>query len=384
MVGQGLEASIDQVAAVDFLDDLAASYERRFGRPPVALSHWDPERTIVESLSAKLRVPPLGEPYRYRYSFNSDVRAAVMEKLGYNARRRRLLLTENGTNAVLAVANALALQGIRRAKVLSPCYFATDYALRRFGIEVQRVHWIRNPEGFTLPPLQPAPDEAIWAESPVFGTGVASERYLQDTFADAVARGCVVVLDRSLCLEPDSLGQRFGEEARYITINAPHKAICVNGLKFGAATFGDKLYDAFDHWADILSGGLSLSAEAASRHFLTDNFEQNIKAVSYYLKNTEQILHNTLRGFSPQVEFDRSAVGYWRMVYIPGVPARVGDDRDWLTDLVMRSGAAPIPGTWSGCSEAWGFCFRVNLLRFDPQSRSSLRRLLHALVNDGV
>ncbi len=325
---------------------------------------------------------PLGEPFHYRYSFESDLRQTILAKLGYSACERRILLTENGTNAVLAVANALALIGVRNVVLLSPSYFATEYALRRCGISVRRAYWQRNKGIFTLPPLRVVAGEALWAESPIFGTGVSADQLLSPVVRRVVDEGHAVVLDRSLEVDAGELAVAVQESPTFFTVHAPHKTVCVNGMKFGAATFHTTHYDSFDHWADVLAGGLSLSAEAASRHFSSTAFDRYYESMAEYVSAAASSVEGVVRRFNPHIQIDVDCVGYWRTIYAPEVPAEKGNDREWLKWLVERTGAVPIPGLWTSCSREWGFCFRVNLLRYDSSFKGALHRLVRALAEE--
>ena len=362
-----------------FCTILQGAYEQRHGRAPVELCHWDPSEGFSREFAHKLVVPGLGEPFHYRYSFESDVRSDVLRKLGYSASSRRILLTENGTNAVLAVANALALVGIRRVALLSPCYFATSYALERFGIAVRRIYWPRSAGSFAKPDLTLHDEEALWAESPIFGTGMSADDLLGPTLRELAIAGRVVVYDRSL--EPDAgpLVAYVEECPRYLTIHAPHKTVCINGLKFGAATFPADFYDAFDHWADVLAGGLSLSAEAATRHYVTPAFDNYARAIEEHVSSILRPLSDLICTFSPALVMDNGDVGYWRTLYAPKVAAALGNDKKWLAGLIEETGAVPIPGIWTGCSPDWGFCFRLNLLRYDSSFRGALHRVMRVL-----
>jgi aspartate/methionine/tyrosine aminotransferase len=382
MGGGRLTPSIEEVAAIDYLYNLAEDYRRRHGRAPVELSHWDPSESFAEAFPRKLAVIDLGEPLHYRYSFESDVRTEVTQKLGYTAPSRRILLTENGTNAVLAVANALALMGVRGVALLSPCYFATGYALERFGIEVRRLYWLRVDNRFVAPEIALSDGEALWAESPIFGTGVSADDQLAPAFRDLIAAGRIVIYDRSLDARAGPMALEFEMATNFLSIHAPHKTICVNGLKSGVATFHGDLYDAFDHWADVLAGGLSLSAEAATRHFVSPDFDAYAKAIGRHAAEVDLTLKGLVAESGPAFQTDDATVGYWRTIYAPEVPAALGKDRDWLADLVDSTGAVPIPGVRAGCSEDWGFCFRLNLLRYDAGFRGALRRLLRRLLLD--
>lgn len=372
--------SISEVAAIDYLLELSSKYRDSHGRSPIKLSHWDPSENFAQRLVPKLPLPKLGEPYRYRYSCDSSFRAAVLTKLGYSDETRRVLLTENGTNAMLATANSLSLAGVERAYLVSPRYFATHYALSRFGIEVMPIYWEQVAGEFALPPMTPRVGDVLWVETPIFSTGVCPDAYLAPIIEKALAGGSYVVWDRSVADIPVALDLGMEQHCRFISFHAPNKTICMNGLKFGAAVFHENFYDSFDHWQDVLSGGLSLSAETAIEYFLSKAFDAHSEAVSDLIEEAWQAVRQIVQPFHPLIRTHPGSSGYWRTIYAPGLPAELGHDPAWLARMVDATGAVPIPGTLMGCSPQWGFCFRINLLRFDPQFRAGLRRFLAAMA----
>lgn len=377
MDGRLLPPSIDEISAVDALLGLAEAYKRQNGRPPVELSHWDPSDTFTSTYAERIKLPALEEPFRYRLPFQIGDIDVIQQKLGRSQPDCQILITENGTNAGLAAANALALSGVKRIAVVSPCYFATPYTLRRCGIETRRIYWQRTSE-FRLPHVSLAPDEAVWIESPIFGTGVAADSQTIGMLERLLAKGHYVVLDEALAPPGRSIASALGHLKTLISIHAPHKTVSLNGFKFGAAVFHRDHSQTFDHWSDVLNGGLSLSAVAASRYFLSTEFDHYASLVNAHCHQVSGEIAALLDAVEG-VTTDAEAAGPWRTLYVRDLPARLGLDRNWIATLLDQSGAVMIPGIQSGCSPAWGFCFRVNLLRYDPHFRAALRRLLDAL-----
>jgi aspartate/methionine/tyrosine aminotransferase len=369
---------IPEVEAVDRLIEIAEAYCKLFGRSPANLSHWDPAEHSSR-FRRHLRVPQLREPVAYRFPFQLNAREHLLTRLGYSHPSRRVLVTENGTSAVLAAANSLALLGVTSVKVVAASYFASRYALWRCGIDVGQEHWIRGPTGFTLPPLPLSPGEAVWLESPIFNTGVKIGEREVLRLAELAENGHFIVVDEVLSGGSSAPSAALQSSSRFIAVHAPHKSICVNGLKFGAVCFDRIYYDVFDQWSDVLNGALSLSAEAAVDHFLSPDFDGYRRVVEEECRDGETWLLQQLRSHGGNFVTDAGATGYWRTVYAPGIPAAQGDDWDWISSIVEESGATFIPGTRSAFDPAWGFNFRVNLLRLGPIERAALRRLLKVL-----
>jgi histidinol-phosphate/aromatic aminotransferase/cobyric acid decarboxylase-like protein len=374
------DRGVPEVLAIDGLEEVADAYRLRHGRSASKLSHWDPSDAVVERLRARLRIPTLRDPLRYRFSYQLGQREQLLTRLGYSDPSRRVLVTENGTCGILAAANALALLGVRQVALLAPCYFAAKHALQRLGIEVRIVHWLRCGGQFRLPPLRLLPGEALWLENPIFNTGCSGFHGQLAALTGVLERSHYIVADNALAVPPDPLGDALGDATGYIAVHAPHKALCVNGLKFGAVSFHNSLYELFDHWSDIFNGGLSLSAEAAMEQFLSPEYQGYASLVSREIDAAQAGLLEVVAAAGDRFELDRATSGYWRTVYVPDIPAAAGEDLEWIGALVEATGAIFIPGTRAAFDPVWGFCFRVNLLRLGPTEKGALRRLLRAVA----
>jgi hypothetical protein len=126
MAVSGLSPTIEQIRLVDEIEELSAKYKTRHGRLPVNISHWDPSQQLTNKLRRSL---PISEedPISYHFSYQVDCRAALLRKLGILGDNISSLITENGSTAVTAVANWLALSGVCKIIVLTPCYFTIPY-----------------------------------------------------------------------------------------------------------------------------------------------------------------------------------------------------------------------------------------------------------------
>jgi aspartate/methionine/tyrosine aminotransferase len=316
---------------------------------------------------------------RYRFSYQLACREKLLAALGYTAAGRRIMVTENGTSAVVAAASSLGLLGVTRVVLLAPCYFAAKHALRRFGLEVQLVHWHREEGQFSLPELRLGPNDALWLENPVFNTGCSGLEGQTDALQKMMHEQHYIVADEALAVPPGPLSPALSDASRYIGVHAPHKALCVNGLKFGAVSFHDSLYELFDHWSDIFNGGLSLSAEAALEHFLSPEYENHASVVAREIDEAQTSLSQVVAGAGNGFELDNATSGYWRTIYVPSIPAHAGEDLEWIAGLAEATGAIFIPGSRAAFDPSWGFSFRVNLLRLGRTEVGALRRLLKVL-----
>ena len=266
---RSVHATIPELDLIDKIEALSNDYEERHGRAPINVSHWDPSQEIVRKLRAALPISVEQNPIPYNFSYFLDSHPEVRFKLGIRADASSLFL-ENGSSAILAVANVLALSGVSEVVVVRPCYFTVPYALARVGLRTREVYAARRENGYALPVgLELDFASVLWITHPIYNTGdYGLSHQCRDLLAHLEA-GVVVVADEALALCPSGLAAVLGGHPRFIGIYTPHKSICVNGLKFSTVVFHPDKEPPFDHWTDVLSGGLGLSAVTAINHFLS-------------------------------------------------------------------------------------------------------------------
>jgi hypothetical protein len=136
----------------------------------------------------------------------------------------------------------------------------------------------------------------------------------------------------------------------------------------------------FDDWADILSGGLSVSACAAIEHFLSKEFDNYQQAFLNLVEDARTWHTKLLASFKHRITTDRSVRGHFITVYFPELDASLGGSLSFIERTIETSGAAFIPGSRSGFDPSLGFCFRVNLAQDSARFRGALNRLYHTLA----
>jgi len=371
---------------IERIETLAADWRARHGRPPINVSHWNP----AEDLGAQLRrgtqadMPDgalaclLGhDPIPYRYSHTLPALDAVVAKFGFDADRVGALIAENGTTCIAAVANWLKLNGVTEVVLLAPYYFTTPHNLQRLGIAVREVPLACGRNGvYALPDdLDLRRGQALWLTNPVYSTGVyALERHCE-ALRRMADRGAIVVADEALALRPSALGRDLGGHPNFVGIYTPHKSICMNGIKFSAIVFHPRHQAAFADWAEVLSGALSLAAVAAVEHFVSPAFDAYRADFLALTRRVRQWHRRLVYSVAGAVEIDAQSEGHFLMVYVPALPAQLGQEIDFLAEALEQSGCTLVPGTRSGFDARRGFCFRVNLARDCEAFRDGLRAL---------
>jgi aspartate/methionine/tyrosine aminotransferase len=377
---------------IDEIEAMAARWQASHGRPPVNISHWNPSDDFLCSLHAvvapALLFDPLTclqtcDPMPYRYSQGLPAIQAVLRKLGFESQNVGALITENGTTSISTVANWLKLHGVAEVTLLSPSYFTTAHSLRRLGMVVKEAPLERSADGvYQLPAgLDAQPGEALWLTNPVYSTGLYTLEQNCDVLRQIADAGTFIVADESLALRPTAVAQALGGHENFVGIYTPHKSICMNGMKFSAVVAHPRHQPTLEDWADVLSGGLSLSATIAVQHFVTTSFDECRAAFARLLCKTREWHIDLVRGFDGTVAIDSASEGHFIMTYLPRLDAELRHRIDFLEEILAATGCLLIPGFRSGFDERSGFCFRINLARDSDAFRGAVERLysfLHA------
>jgi histidinol-phosphate/aromatic aminotransferase/cobyric acid decarboxylase-like protein len=372
---------IAENALIDAIDAVIADYRVRHGRTPVNVSHWDPSRAFAVQLKRLLPIAQKEDLVAYRYSYMVPHKRQIARKLGFDDEAVATLVTENGSMSIVAIANWLVAQGVRAVRLMCPAYFVTGYSLRRVGIEVNELHLQRAEGRYRWPDhLVLAPNEALWVTNPVYNTGSYA---LEDQAAYVAAladQGTIIVLDEALALTPTQFAKTCGGKGRFIGLYTPHKAVCLNSFKFSILVFHPEFDDFFDDWADVLFGGLSASASAATTHFVSKAYDTYRDKFISLVEEARAWHTRVLATHAGRILTDAHARGHFLSVYFPDLDPELGTSARFIADVVERTGAAFIPGLRSGFGRDIGFCFRINLAQDSPQFRGAVMRLYNYLA----
>jgi aspartate/methionine/tyrosine aminotransferase len=368
------------------IESLMSQWRVDHGIAPVNVSHWNPSNEFLQNLQT--RVPPSPilnpltslqtcDPIPYRYSQGLPSTEAVLSKLGFSADRVGALITENGTTSISTVANWLKLNGVTEVTLLTPYYYATSYSLRRLGLSVREIALERTAGGaYRLPgDLAMQSHQTLWVTNPVYSTGLYSLEASCDLLRRIADAGTIVVADESLALRPTAIARCLGGHDNFVGIYTPHKSICMNGVKFSIVVVHPRHQATLEDWAEVLSGGLSLSAIIAIQHFVSSSIDGYRESFSQLMRRTRDWHVDLVDGFDGTVKLDAGSEGHFVMAYVPGLIAKLGSRIDFLAEILQETGCILVPGFHSGFPERSGFCFRINLARDSEAFRDALRRL---------
>ena len=368
------------------IESLVSQWRADHGVAPVHVSHWNPSNEVLQNLQT--RVPPSPalnplaslqtcDPIPYRYSQGLPSTEAVLSKLGFAADHAGALITENGTTSISTVANWLKLKGITEVTLLTPYYYATSHSLLRLGISLRETALERTAGGaYRLPgDLALQSHQALWITNPVYSTGLYSLEASCELLRRIADSGVIVVADELLALRPTAIARQLGGHENFVGIYTPHKSICMNGVKFSIVVVHPRHQATLEDWAEVLSGGLSLSAIIAIQHFVTSSFDGYREGFSQLMRRTRDWHVDLVDGFDGTIELDAGSEGHFVMAYVPGLAAKLGSRIDFLAEILQETGCILVPGFHSGFPERSGFCFRVNLARDSEAFRDALSRL---------
>lgn len=372
---------IDEIDQLEQVEKLIATYRDRFGVDPINLSHWDPSAPFAARVQPAFQPPAPVSPFPYIYSYTLDAGAALVTRLGFDPDRYGCLVTPSGTVAMLCAVHWLRAQGSPPLTALGPLYFPLVHQASLEGIPVERRFMVRGDDGWSMPAdLFQASPPALWVTNPVYCTGVPLSGADAAALAAYVQTGGRLVLDECFARDGTHLGPHLARDGSLIALYTPHKALCMNGLKFGLVVFESRYQEFFDQWADVLYGPLNMTTAMAVGHFLSDNFRAYARTFDGAIEPVATFLTEAVAA-SGAGALDAHAAGHFRSAYYPTIPAARGADEAFLLRVMEASGAVVLSGVRNHFDPALGLCFRINLALDGPPFRSAVRRLVRELAS---
>jgi hypothetical protein len=211
----------------------------------------------------------------------------------------------------------------------------------------------------------------------VYGAGV----YFSDddiSFISGLLKsGWTVIADESLALPGHELIRRLGHQDNLMAIYSPHKAVCVNGMKFSFVLFDERHQAFMERWADVWYGGLGSSTSLAISHFLSPNFEIYLARFLQAVAKRRRIFDKLCQHM--RIEHDVEAKGHFVSCYFPAIPSRLGRSKEFIEELVFDTGGSVITGNRSRFHHSFGLSIRVNLARGGPHFEPTLSRVVQYL-----
>mgnify|MGYP000382982134 CR=1 FL=1 len=363
---------------------LSDKYYKIYGVEVENVSHWNPSEHFKDKLQKEIKLPSLNPIVDYVVSTNFPESIDIIKKIGFNDKYQYGLVTPTGSVSILSTISFLKEQGVQKIVVLAPVYWTVIHICRQFNIDIEIIYLERHEGNFSVPKnitkksRSESEKIAYWFTNPVYCTGVHINNELIKLSETLVNNNSWIIFDECLSTISRSAGNQLRNYGKFIGIYAPHKGVCVNGIKF-SIVITDKYYKEFlEHWSTVHYGCLGASNRIAALHFLSDDFDSYEKEFDSKISLTRDFLLD-LSQHHTGLSIDQSANGYLNTLYFSNIKGDVSYDLDWLWNIVKESGAIMIPGTRNHFSPNLEFCFRVNLSADSPRFRSRLINLVNIL-----
>jgi hypothetical protein len=372
------DSDIRELRLLADLESIAVRYEQLFGAPPINLSVWNPTPSLIRDLELQLPPTPDLKGIDYAFSYEMPERPALLAELGFDPSARGCLVTHSGSSGIIAASNWMKTKGRSKALIVGPRYFTVPYALASLGIDWTIAYMRRSNDGrFSFPNIEELVRngiDSLWLTNPIYCTSIDYDiPSLNEFISTALRQNLLIVLDECLSEKECRIGPRFNH-ANVAAIYAPHKSVCVNGIKFAVVVFDHSEQVHFDSWCDVWNGCLPISSVVGVRHFLSADFERYRaifrSLVSLRHRDVRSIVSNTR-----SITLDQQADGYLISIYAPQIEARAGLNLPFLERAANATGAIFISGARNELDPNAGLSFRLNLAAMDTSSLGALARL---------
>lgn len=363
---------------------MADRYYDAYGVDVENVSHWNPSKNFQKSLSGLLKLPTMHPIVDYVMSLNMPESDNVLSKLGFSRKCEYALITPTGTVSILSAISLLKEQGVERIVLFAPFYWTVFYVCNQLSIEVEMFYLYRDCGKYKYPEFSEifggnlSDKTAFWFTNPIYCTGVHLDEITVEVAKLLIEKKAWVIFDECLCSYERNLGPHLSGHEKFLGIYAPHKSICVNGLKFSTLVTHQTYRDFVDHWSTIHYGCLSVANKVAAQHFISKNFDTYLTKFTKKINRTREYilsLSEKYDGFS----IDPNADSYLNTLYFERYSGDASNDLVWLWELVKNTGTIIIPGIRNHFSVNIGFCFRVNLAADSPRFRHRLEILISYL-----
>jgi len=332
-------------------------------------------------MTGYLDVPPIRSIIPYTFSCQLKNIRSVLTKLGAQEDRHRGVVTPSNSASILCALRWMKSLQPRRIVALCPCYFTVFQAGECFGMPMQIAHLKRSDGVLRIP----GPSAAIWRNpsvlwltNPVYGGGTYFHPDDIIFVTDLLKKGWFVVVDECLALPGRELIRTLGHYPNFVSIYSPHKAICVNGIKFSVVVFNRRYQTFMDRWCDVWYGGLGTSSLMAISHYLSYNYDKYAERFLAEVAPQRKVFNRLCAQFG--AENDSRAEGHFVTCYFPKLSSRYGYSNAFLKTLMDKTGGSIICGNRARYSREFGFSFRVNLARKGPSFIPTLHRTVAYLA----
>lgn len=362
------------------LDDVVEKYTQLSGKVPVNISHWDAASIYQKRIATAIRLDIEMGQSRLNYEFSNTLPVSLLNALGAKLGGKQVLVCPSGTASNLMALVVLKHIGKQRLIIVGPCYFQIPILAQSLGLSVVHADICDAATGIAESALlfEDPMNDAIWVTNPIYCIGQYHSRADQNRLVDILSAGGCVVADECNALQGQELSHVLGHFSGFIGTYAPHKSLCVNGLKFGVL-LTSIIDDAnMRRLSDSWIGPLPRSVRTDIRHFLSDNF-QTLKAIcenSTY--SSEKVIRSILENKDSQTNL-LDGTGHFRVISFPQTNTCYERSERVYLEILKKTNTSYIPMSLNHASKRLGFSFRVNLLQDDTTLLRYLPNLVAAI-----
>lgn len=365
----------DTISSFDQLEELYEQYEKKYGIEAFNLSYWDPSDDFFLKMLPYIQIEFPQNAINYVFTYQiENLKNKLLADFGFNPQIKDAIITPNGTSSIMIVIHWLKMNGFSKLNVICPSYFSLFNNCQKENIEIIK-HPIDYRTGDFLG-INPKDyhNEIFWITNPIYSLGHHIEKNHQIIIEELLKEN-VVIVDDCVAQKNKELSHLYGNHKNFMGIYAPHKSVCINGLKFSMIVFNKDYEPFFDQSIDFLCGGLNIASVAAINSYLDgsfdvyrNKFQQNIKETHVFIKKIcEEI---------PHVYYNNADEHYLSSILFPNIPYELGGNKSFLWNIMDNTGGSFITGHFNNYPPESGFSFRVNLARDSILFRSTLVRLL--------
>jgi hypothetical protein len=279
----------------------------------------------------------------------------------------------------MLAAHWIKTKGYEHLNVICPSYFSLINNCQKEGIRYVKYEMDYKEGQINGISAKDFKNEIFWITNPFYSLG----HYLNNNsirLVEDLLENNIIIADECVAQKGKELSRLFGSHPNFIGIYAPHKSVCINGIKFSILVFNTEDEPFFDQSIDFLCGGINIASLSAISNYLNGNYELYRRKFQKEINNTHNWLNETCKKIQGSYYTNRSR-HYLTGICFPEIPYELGKNKEIIWKIMDNTGSAFIPGILNNYPKETGFSFRVNMARDSAQFRATIMRLLLFLSN---
>jgi len=370
----------DTISTFDELEGLSEQYKKLYSIEPFNLSYWDPSGDFSKKMLPyiKLKYPKNSINYIFTYQIE-NLKNQLLIDLGFDPNKKDAIFTPNGTTSIMMVVHWIKMKGFSKLNVICPSYFSLFNNCQKENIKIikHKINYITG-DLLEINPMKYR-DEIFWLTNPIYSLGFHLNKKNLDIIEQLLVKN-IIIADDCVAHKYKEISRVYGNHKNFIGIYAPHKSVCINGIKFSAIVFSKEDEPFFDQSIDFLCGGLNIASVAAINNYLDGSYEIYKNKFQEHINGTHLFVKNICKEI-PQAYYNNADEHYLTSISFPKIPYKLSGNKKFLWNIMDNTGAAFITGHFNNYPKESGFSFRVNMARDSSQFRSTLTRLLLFLAH---